>query len=47
MSRHLEKLLTKYDPDKAVKAEDHLDKFYVHLQILEVRYYSDQSRGLD
>lgn len=27
MSRHPEKLLTKYDPDKVVKVEDHLDNF--------------------
>lgn len=30
MLRHLEKLLRRYDPDKAVKAEDHLNNFYLH-----------------
>ena len=38
MPRHSEKLLTKYDPDKTMKVEDHLEKIYVHLQTLEVRY---------
>lgn len=36
--RHTEKLLTKYDPDRAVKTEDHLNMFYLHLQTLEVCY---------
>lgn len=31
ISRHKEKLLTKYDLDKEVKAEDHLYMFYLHL----------------
>jgi len=31
-------MLTKYDPYKIVKVEDHLDTFYLHLQKLEVRY---------
>lgn len=38
ISRDVEKLLMKYDPKKIVKAEDHLDTFYLHLQTLEVRY---------
>lgn len=38
MPRYSEKLLIKYDRDKTVKIEDHLDKFYLHLQTLEVRY---------
>jgi len=38
MPKHLEKLLSKIDPDKKTKIEDHLDDFYMHLQILEVRY---------
>lgn len=38
MPRNLEKLLMKYDPYKVVKAEDHLDNFYMNLQMLEVRY---------
>lgn len=25
--KHVEKLLTKYDPNKTVNVEDHLDKF--------------------
>jgi len=36
--RHTEKLLTKYDPHRIVKAKDHLDTFYLHLQTLEVHY---------
>lgn len=36
--RHPEKLLTKYDLDKVAKEEDHLDKFYLHLQMLEVHF---------
>jgi len=31
MPRHLEKLLMKYDLDKSINAEDHLDNFYLHL----------------
>lgn len=38
MPRHPEKLLTKYDPKKAAKEEDHLDNVYLHLQMLEVHY---------
>ena len=38
MPRHPEKLLMKYVPDNSIKAEDHLDNFYLHLQTLEVRY---------
>ena len=38
MPRHTKKLLTKYGPDRVVKAEDHLDMFYLHLQTFEVRY---------
>jgi len=38
MPRHVEKLLMKYDPDEIVKAEDHLDTFYLHLQTLKVCY---------
>lgn len=36
--RHSKHLLTKYDPDKVVKVEDHQDNFYLHLQTLEVNY---------
>ena len=36
--RHVEKLLMKYDPDRAMKEGEHLDTFYLHLQTLEVRY---------
>lgn len=36
--RHIERFLTKYDPNRRVKVEDHLDTFYLHLQTLEVRY---------
>lgn len=28
----------KYDPHKAVKAEDDLDNLYLHLQMIEVHY---------
>lgn len=38
MPRHSEKILKKYDHNKRVKVEYHLDKFYLHLQTLEVRY---------
>jgi len=38
IARHPRKLLTKYDLDKAVKVEDHLENFYLHLQTLEVPY---------
>ena len=38
MLRHVEKLLTKYDPDKIVKVEDHLDNFYLHMKTLDVCY---------
>ena len=34
MPRHAGKFLMKYDPDKVVKVEDHLDTFYLHLQTL-------------
>lgn len=36
MSRHSENLLTKYDLEKSIKLEDHLENFYLHLQTLEV-----------
>ena len=36
--RQSEKLLTKYDLERTVKEEDPLDNFYLHLQMLEVRY---------
>lgn len=35
---HLEIFLTKYDPNKETKAEYHLHKFYLHLQMVEVIY---------
>lgn len=38
MLRYAENILTKYDPDKKLKAKDHLDKFYLHLRTLEVCY---------
>lgn len=31
MQRHMDKLLTKYDLDKIVKAKDHLDMNNLHL----------------
>lgn len=31
MPRHMEKLLMKYDPDKAIKAKYHLDNLYLHM----------------
>lgn len=31
MPRHPKKLLMKYDPNKDIKAEDHLDNLYLHL----------------
>lgn len=36
LPKHLEKLVTKYDPTKKVKAQDHIDYFYFHLQMSEV-----------
>lgn len=44
MKWHVEKLLTKYDPDKIVKVEDRLDNFYLHLLTLEVCYDGDPCR---
>ncbi len=38
MPRHLENLLSKFDLNKKTKAEDHIDDFYMHLSMLEVRY---------
>lgn len=38
MLSHSEKLFTEYYLDKIVKEEDHLGKFYLHLQMLEVCY---------
>ena len=38
MTRHVKKLLTKYESDITVKAKDHLDMFYLHLQTLKVCY---------
>ena len=37
MLRHPEKLVMKYNTDKEVKVEDHLEKFYLHLHMLEVQ----------
>jgi len=36
--RHAEKLLMKYNLDRAVKVEDHLNTLYLHLWTLEVHY---------
>lgn len=44
MQRHLENLLTKYDPVKVINVEDHLDNFYIHLHMLEVHYDNFASR---
>lgn len=38
MPKHLEKLLSKFDPDKKVKVDDHLDDLYMHLRMLYVQY---------
>lgn len=44
MPRHVENLLMKYGPDRAVKAEDHLDPFYLHVQTLNVCYKDVECR---
>lgn len=36
MPKDLEKLLLKFDLEKKTKFEDHIDDFYMHLQILKV-----------
>lgn len=36
--KYLEKLLSKFDPYKKIKVEDHIDDFYMHLRMLQVRY---------
>lgn len=38
MPRHLENLLSKFDPDKKTKEEYYIDNFYMHIQMLEVKY---------
>lgn len=38
MPGHTNKLLTKYDPHRVVKANDHLDTFYLHMRTLKVCY---------
>lgn len=38
MPRNLEKFLSKFDLDKRIKEEDHIDDFYMHFQIVEVWY---------
>lgn len=38
LPKHPKTLLTKYDPDKKVKDEDHIDDFNLHLRMLQVRY---------
>jgi len=38
MPRNSKNLSMKYDLDKIVKVEDHVDNFFLHLQKLEVRY---------
>lgn len=38
MPRHLEKLSSNVDPDNKTKVEDHIDDFYMHLRMLELRY---------
>lgn len=45
MPKHSKRMLTKYDPDGIVNAEDHLGKFYLQLQTLVVRHY-DVACGL-
>lgn len=36
--KHIEKLLSKFDPDKKTNVEDHIDEFYMHLRMLEVHF---------
>lgn len=36
--RHPKSLLPKFDPNKKTKAQEHIDDFYMHLSMLEVRY---------
>ena len=38
MRKRAEIMNIKFNPNNAVKAEDHLDKFYLQLQTLEVHY---------
>lgn len=38
MPNCLKRILTKHDPDREVKAEDHLDNLYLQLQTLKVQY---------
>ncbi len=46
MRRHVEKILTKYDPDRVVKADDHLLGWVAPLDVAYAALYlaSDESR---
>ena len=38
LPKHTEKVLPKFDPGKGVSAEDHLKRFYMALNLLNVDY---------
>jgi len=46
MPKHPEKFLSNFDPNKKTKVEDHIDDFYMHLQMLEVHFYDITCRHI-